>query len=106
MYKIANEAGPDIRIIRSDLPVRLAEIVALSIGKKPETRYQDGDQFAKDLRAVVVALAASPAIAADVTTPAHGAPVADTEKTGAFSTDVQPAFKKTIATQTPTDSKP
>ena len=106
MYKIANEAGPDIRIIRPDLPVRLAEIVALSIGKKPETRYQDGDQFAADLRAVVATLAASPATAADVTTPAHGAPVADTEKTVAFSTTGQPSFEKTIAAQTPTDSKP
>ena len=53
MYKIANEPAPDIRIIRAELPEKLASIVALSISKKPETRYQDGDQFAADLRAML-----------------------------------------------------
>ena len=53
MYKIANEPAPDIRIIRSDLSEKLAHIVALSVGKRPEMRYQDGDQFAADLRAVM-----------------------------------------------------
>ena len=52
MYKIANEPAPDIRIIRPDLSEKLANVVALSISKKPETRYQDGDQFAADLRAL------------------------------------------------------
>ena len=53
MYKIANEPAPDIRIIRAELPEKLANIIALSISKKPETRYQDGDQFAADLRAIM-----------------------------------------------------
>ena len=53
MYKIANEPAPDIRIIRAELPEKLANIVALSISKQPETRYQDGDQFAADLRAIM-----------------------------------------------------
>lgn len=53
MYKIANEEAPDIRIVRKDIPDRLAQIVALSMGKKPEARYQDGDQFAADLRAAM-----------------------------------------------------
>ena len=53
MYKIANEPAPDIRIIRPELSEKLANIVALSIGKRSETRYQDGDQFAADLRAVM-----------------------------------------------------
>jgi len=106
MYKIANEAGPEIRNIRPELPVRLAEIVALSIGKKPETRYQDGDQFAADLRAVVTALAAGPVVVADVITPLSGAPVADTAGAVAFSTVGQPLFEKTIATQPPTESQP
>lgn len=52
MYKIANEEAPDIRIIRSELPQNLADVVALSLSKKPETRYQTGDQFALDLRSV------------------------------------------------------
>ena len=53
MYKIANEPAPDIRIIRAELPEQLANIVALSISKKPETRYPNGDQFAADLRDIV-----------------------------------------------------
>ncbi len=53
MYKIANEEAPDLRTIRSDLPEGLANLVALSMSKRPETRYQDGDQFASDLRTVL-----------------------------------------------------
>ncbi|MES2952918.1 MAG: serine/threonine-protein kinase [Pseudomonadota bacterium] len=53
MYKIANEEAPDIRIIRPDLPQNLADVVALSLSKRPETRYQTGDQFAADLRSVI-----------------------------------------------------
>lgn len=59
MYKIANEEAPDIRIIRSDLPQILADVVALSLSKRPETRYQTGDQFAVDLRSVISQMAGS-----------------------------------------------
>ncbi len=52
MYKIANEEAPDIRIIRPDIPERLANVVALALSKRSETRYQDGDQFAADLKSV------------------------------------------------------
>ncbi len=52
-YKIANEEAPDIRIIRSELPQNLADVIALSLSKRPETRYQTGDQFAVDLRSVI-----------------------------------------------------
>ena len=53
MYKIANEEAPDIRIIRRDIPDQLAAIVALALAKQPERRYQDGDKFSADLRAVM-----------------------------------------------------
>ncbi len=53
MYKIANEEAPDIRIIRPELPETLANLVALSMAKRPETRYQDGDTFAAELRSVL-----------------------------------------------------
>ncbi len=53
MYKIANEEAPDIRIIRPELPPALADVVALSLSKRPETRYQAGDLFAADLRNVM-----------------------------------------------------
>ena len=52
MFKIANDEAADIRIIRPELPESLAHVVALSLSKRPETRYQTGDQFAADLRAV------------------------------------------------------
>ena len=72
MYKIANEEAPDIRIVRKDLSARLAEVVALSLAKQPESRYQDGDRFAADLRDVMAGLGgdapasayAAPAVAA------------------------------------------
>jgi len=65
MYKIANEEAPDIRIIRPELPQQLADVIALSLSKRPETRYQTGDQFAVDMRSVIsqmsgVALASTP----------------------------------------------
>jgi serine/threonine-protein kinase len=72
MYKIANEEAPDIRIIRPATPERLANIVALALSKRPETRYQTGDEFAADLRAVMgdpSAAAGSGAYAATVATP-------------------------------------
>jgi eukaryotic-like serine/threonine-protein kinase len=53
MYKIANEEAPDIRIIRAEIPQKLADVVATSLSKRPETRYQDGEQFARDLRAAL-----------------------------------------------------
>ena len=56
MYKIASEEATDIRQIRTDLPEDLANVVALSLSKRPETRYQDGDQFAADLRAVMATI--------------------------------------------------
>ncbi len=73
MYKIANEEAPDIRIIRKDLSARLAEVVAHSLAKQPESRYQDGDRFAADLRDVMAGLGgdapassyAAPAVAAE-----------------------------------------
>jgi serine/threonine protein kinase/CHASE2 domain-containing sensor protein len=50
MFKIANEEAPDIRVIRPELTIAIADIVALSLSKRPETRYQDGNLFAADLR--------------------------------------------------------
>ena len=56
MFKIANEEAADIRIIRPELPENLANVVALALSKRPETRYQTGDQFAAELRAVELQL--------------------------------------------------
>jgi serine/threonine-protein kinase len=61
MYKIANEPAPDIRQLRQDLPERLAQVVALALAKRPEARYQDGDRFAAELRALIALPAGGPA---------------------------------------------
>ena len=101
MYKIANEEAPDIRIVRKDIPAKLAEVVALALAKKPELRYQDGDQFAGDLRAVMAMLSGAPiaaptAAAGDPSAAGSGVP----EKTMAFSLDsatqAQAAAQKTM----------
>ena len=70
MYKIANEEAPDIRIIRSELSPNLADVVALSLSKRPETRYQTGDQFAVDLRSVMSQMSGTAPVAAPTPVPA------------------------------------
>lgn len=95
MYKIANEPAPDIRLVRQDLSERLADIVALSLSKTSETRYQDGDRFAADLRAVIAEGSAAPA-------PASGPE--GSEKTVVLTTGENPAFEKTIAARSPRDT--
>jgi serine/threonine-protein kinase len=64
MYKIANEEAPDFRVVRPDLPERLAQVVGMALAKKPDARYQDGDAFARDLRAVLASLSGEAALAA------------------------------------------
>ncbi len=82
MFKIANEEAPDIRIIRSDIPVALADAVARSLSKRPETRYQDGALFAADLREILQQLP----VAAECPAIAKGAaPVPPSERTVAFA---------------------
>ncbi|MBI2769269.1 MAG: CHASE2 domain-containing protein [Burkholderiales bacterium] len=88
MYKIANEEAPEIRIVRKELPERLANVVALALAKRSEVRYQDGEQFAGDLRAVIAEMSGgAPATAgpAAAVQPAAAAPTAASEKTVAFS---------------------
>jgi eukaryotic-like serine/threonine-protein kinase len=53
MYKIANEEATDIRDTRPELGPRTAHAVATALSKRPDTRYQDGDQFAADLRLAI-----------------------------------------------------
>jgi serine/threonine protein kinase len=49
---IAGSAPLDLRVVRPELPAALAEVVALAIEKRPESRYADGRQLAEDLRLV------------------------------------------------------
>jgi serine/threonine protein kinase/CHASE2 domain-containing sensor protein len=103
MYKIANEEAPDIRVIRKEFPESLANLVALSVSKRPETRYQDGDQFAADLRSVMVEISGG-SMATTPMNPTSGAMTAQNaghEQTAVFGTAaVAPVdFEKTAIHQ-------
>lgn len=56
MYKIANEEAPDIRLVRRDVSDQLAQVVTTSLAKRSDARYQDGERFAADLRAVLATM--------------------------------------------------
>lgn len=86
MFKIANEEAPDIRIIRPELPAALADVIALALSKRPELRYQTGEQFAADLRNVMAHMAAGGG-QSTVAAQANQSVVSDgsTEKTMAFA---------------------
>ena len=60
MHQIANETAPDVRTLRPELPEALANVVALALEKRPETRYADGLQMADDLLAVAQLLDSQP----------------------------------------------
>ena len=66
MHQIAHFAAPDIRTIRKSLPASLAAVVARSLGKQPELRYQSGEQFAAELRAAMSPSASEPGMGASV----------------------------------------
>jgi len=61
---IAHEPVPDLRSLRPDVPEALADVIALALQKRPETRYASAAELADDLRAVQALLdtaAAGPA---------------------------------------------
>ncbi|MGQ2978797.1 MAG: CHASE2 domain-containing serine/threonine-protein kinase [Polaromonas sp.] len=102
MYKIANEPAPDIRIIRPELSPQLAEVVARALSKSSDSRYQEGDQLAADLRALISALADAPSgQASPATMPAASGAL---EKTVVFPVGDTPVFEKTIAARNPVDA--
>lgn len=97
MFKIANDEAADIRVIRPELPEAIANIVALSLSKRPETRYQTGDQFAADIRAVLAngaGPAAVPVMAAAAGTASAGP--AAFEATAAFNAKPAQTFEATV----------
>ena len=52
LRQIAQDAAPDVRSIRAELPAALADVVALALQKRAAYRYTDGLQMAADLRDV------------------------------------------------------
>ena len=90
MYKIGNEPAPDILLIRQELSSKLAAIVALSLNKQPDMRYQDGERFAADLRAVMGDQAGDPVTVATPTqfsAAAHNGPAANYDVTQTMNID-------------------
>jgi len=108
MYKIANEEAPDIRIVRPELPGPLADVVALALTKRPETRYQDGDQFAADLRRVIPLVGdATPGVGVAPHPGQTDAPLEPTLAFNAKSTQPLVDFEKTsVQSGAPSASKP
>jgi serine/threonine-protein kinase len=92
MYKIANEEAPDIRIVRRDVSDRLANIVALALSKRPETRYQSGDQFAADLKTVMAEIDGAPAPAGGARPPPPGVVMRPDDEVSVRSDDKTVAF--------------
>jgi serine/threonine-protein kinase len=87
MHKIASVAAPDVRTLRPELPAEVAEVVALSMMKRPEARYQTGRQFAGELRRALAALAGAEtgpkggAVVYDAARKATGHDMADFQET-------------------------
>jgi eukaryotic-like serine/threonine-protein kinase len=52
MSQIVNQRAPDIRSLRPELPAALADLVALTLEKRPELRHADGRQLALDLKLI------------------------------------------------------
>ncbi|OWQ88478.1 hypothetical protein CDN99_16625 [Roseateles aquatilis] len=69
MHQIANQPAPDVRRLRAELPESLALVVALSLEKRPELRYQRGATLAQDLEAVLGQIPAELANSTGATTP-------------------------------------
>jgi len=53
MFKIANDAPPDIRSINPDIPDALAAFLERALAKNPDQRFQSGEEFGGALRATV-----------------------------------------------------
>jgi serine/threonine-protein kinase len=80
MFKIANDEPTDIRLFNDKIPEALVRVIHKGMAKKMEDRYQTGEEFAADLRAIYGlpaatssgSMAATPAVTA---VPAAPAPV-------------------------------
>ncbi len=53
MYKIANEATPDIRAVRSNVPAALVAVIFKGMEKDVNLRYQNGEEMARDLKTLL-----------------------------------------------------
>jgi serine/threonine-protein kinase len=56
MFRIANEAHPDIRTVNPALPECLLKIIDKALVKDADARYQTGVEMARDLRACLAVI--------------------------------------------------
>jgi eukaryotic-like serine/threonine-protein kinase len=54
MQQIATQPAPDVRTRRPGLPESLALVLAVAQEKRPELRYPNGEQMARDLETVLI----------------------------------------------------
>lgn len=66
MFKIANEAHPDVLSVCPDLPPGVAAVIDKALLKDVEQRYQRGSEMAADLRACLAALEGASGATVDV----------------------------------------
>ncbi len=106
MYQIANQAAPNVRSLRLELPERLADILEKLLSKLPQDRYQTGRELANDLQ--LVDASAPPTVPTAVAQPEAAPDSAPFEKThiqprqttAALSANENAdAFAATVATQ-------
>ena len=76
MYCIVNEAAPDVRTLRPEVPTALAQVLARALAKSPAARHADGLQLAQALGAVAALWPGDTSIAPDGTS-AAGTPEVD-----------------------------
>jgi len=60
MYRIANEAPPDIGQARPEVTPALAAFLERALAKRPEARFQTGEEFGGALRAAAAAPTQTP----------------------------------------------
>jgi len=61
MFRIANEAHPDIRTLNPELPDCVVAIIDRALTKDPDARYQTGAEFARDIRTCMSVSGGTPA---------------------------------------------
>ena len=66
MFKITNENPADVRQARPEVSAALAAFVGRALAKKPEDRFQTGEEFAAGLRAAAALAAAAATTKVDI----------------------------------------
>lgn len=107
MQNIASQDAPDIRLVRPELTPAVASLIAVSLRKNPNERYQRGQDLARAIRTVLSGLAGGlrwpGKIELTMQAAAESAPV---EEPVMFATTVPgflPEFERTTQLGTPPD---